>query len=293
MMYIGKVEIIFFIFVILPFLVGIFFFLRSLNKKKSIGCGFSCLIAGLLPVILIWLFLRGFGHETKRSFIHEFERDTKLTFPQSGKIVEKDYASSYFDYHRAGIIAMDTLEYNKLLSDVQSKEYFQLADTIEKSSRKLKKQFPDHECAYLFIIRKSALWFHKNRQIVVYEHDSENSYNMKKTNNLAPSKKYGIMEHEIFYKSNITENAVDSIADALTETNFFDDKETKRISILKMNNIYEVLVKGIENNHEALQSLCEMQQLLKNYEIEVYIVGTGSVMKLSDNCLPITPDFQR
>ena len=268
-MNIGKVEIIFFIFVILPFLVGIFFFLRSLIKKKSIGCGFSGMIVGLLPFFLLFLLYRGCTHETKREFISEFERDTKLSFPQSGKIVTKDYASGYLDFYRAGIIAMDTLDYEQLLRHIQSDELHKLAVTKQASFGQLKKRYPARECAYLYIKHDYSLWFHTNRQIVVYEYDRKNPNRM-----IEPTyKKYGVMEHVIYYETWFTENVADMIAAALTETTFFDDRETKKVQIVfpPPYDTYEIFVYGMADNHEALHHLEKLQPLLPDFKIDVII----------------------
>lgn len=56
------------------------------------------------------------------------------------------------------------------------------------------------------------------------------------------TKKYGTMNHEIVYQSNINENEADKIAESLTKGTFFDDALTKYIYIKKINNTYEVSI---------------------------------------------------
>jgi len=170
--------IIIFIFIGVPFLVGLFFFLRSLIKRKNIGCGFSGLIVGLLPLFIFFLFIfllsRSCSHQSKSEFISEFERDIELSYPKSGKIIEKSYAAGYLDCQINGIIGMDTLDYKNLLQEVQLKDNFFSIEAAEAPSNfYLETKFSENECAYLYEKKDTggdniSLWFHKNRNIVVF-----------------------------------------------------------------------------------------------------------------------------
>jgi len=175
------IEILFILFIVLPLLVGLFFFLRSLIKKKNIGCGFSGLIVGLLPLFILLLFIfllsRSCTHQSKSEFISEFERDIELSYPKSGKIIEKSYSAGYLDCQINGIIEMDTLDYKNLLQELQSKKNFLLIEPAEASSNSFSEikyiKFTENECAYLYKKKDTggdniSLWFHKNRQIVVF-----------------------------------------------------------------------------------------------------------------------------
>ncbi|MDR2887753.1 MAG: hypothetical protein LBV26_07130 [Bacteroidales bacterium] len=93
------------------------------------------------------------------------------------------------------------------------------------------------------------------------------------------TKTYGFMNHEIaFDKNNIPEAEVDMLADALTETMFFDDALTKYVFAEKNGNAYEVsipVVEGIENDSRALQPFFELK-----YDMQELFPGNKIVFKL-------------
>jgi|GEM_PF-3474345 len=157
------------LFLGVPFVLGLIFFLRSLILRKNRGCGLLGLLAMIPLIFVIWYLEYGINYQSKSGFIQHFEWSLNLTYPRSGKIIEKTYKEflNYKgDYHCAAIIEMDTLDYEKLLHEVQSRG---LADYVKESSFLLKKRFPADDCAYFFSVGKRSLWFHKNRRIVVYE----------------------------------------------------------------------------------------------------------------------------
>jgi hypothetical protein len=176
--------------VVLPVL-GLVFFIRSLIKKENIGCG----IVGLLPFILVVsipaYIIYSLSHISDSDFIKQFERETGIAFPPSGKIIEKEYQDGYLDWHCAAIILMDTLDYMKILREAQSsvEKRTERTDTLDlellrelqsetvlssiserASSFLLQKRFPAEECAYFHAYNsKPSLWFHKNKRIIVYQ----------------------------------------------------------------------------------------------------------------------------
>ena len=167
-------EVIIFILIILivSFVVGLIVFLRSLILRKNIGCGLFGLFAAILPVFLVWLFSYSLSYQSKSEFIRHFEWSINLTYPKSGKIVEKHFQDSFsflWDYSCAVIIEMDTFDYEKILQEVQSRRCVLPTNSKRTSTHLLKKQFSENECAYFFNMGKRSLWFHKNRQILVYE----------------------------------------------------------------------------------------------------------------------------
>lgn len=86
--------------------------------------------------------------------------------------------------------------------------------------------------------------------------------------NLA-NKEYGTsVVHEIaYYKNKVSESEVDRIADALTETGFFDDYVAKYVFLKKDGNKYVVhtsVVKGTQHDPEALEHFIRLQKDLDN-----------------------------
>jgi hypothetical protein len=167
--------IIYFILFFVLFVAGLIFFLRFVFVKKNIGCGLLSLLA-LIPFVFIIWFLSGFYHQTKREFKRDFEFHTGLPFPRSGKIIEKTYWSGFLDSQCAGVIKMNTKDYEKILNEYQArfgfssmekrdKEYKDSSDRYS-STGLLRTQFPADDCAYV----AQYLWFHKNRRIIVYKY---------------------------------------------------------------------------------------------------------------------------
>ena len=155
------------------FVVGLVFFLRALFLKKNIGCGVLGFLA-MIPFVFIYWFADYFffHYQTKREFIYLFEQNTGFPFPPSGKIVERMYSGGFRDSETAGIIEMDTHDYEKILNEYRARidNINPHAKETEKraSSHRLKKQFPAGDCAYVFW--DNLLWFHKNKRIIVYEY---------------------------------------------------------------------------------------------------------------------------
>ena len=111
------VLIVFFLFLAVLSVIGLIFFLISLIRKKNIGCG----IAGLLPIILIVSVYISINYSTSHisdnKVIECFEK-YGVTFPPSGKILEKNYQEFLNftgDMHIAFMVEVDTLTYNRLL----------------------------------------------------------------------------------------------------------------------------------------------------------------------------------
>jgi hypothetical protein len=163
------------------FLFGLIIFVRSLILKKNRGWG----IVGLLTMIIILLIYRFspkiLDYQSESDFINSFESVTQLSYPCSGKIIERKYEGgiSYFgDYMTAGIIEMDTLDFKKLLREVQLNKIFDL-DSLSINENPtpsffLKKNIPANEFACVYQMKRiqkhdCCLWFHKNEKTVVYE----------------------------------------------------------------------------------------------------------------------------
>ncbi|WP_234859510.1 hypothetical protein [Aquimarina aquimarini] len=94
------------------------------------------------------------------------------------------------------------------------------------------------------------------------------------------TKTYGAVRHEIdFDQSNISEQEIDKIAEGFTETGFFDRSFAKYIYVEKDENkfvIYISVVRGVENNPEAIQPFVEirneMDEYLSNNEVAFKLV---------------------
>lgn len=172
---------VFFGIIALLFITGLVFFLRSLILKKNSGCGWLGIL-GMIPAILIFCIILyvsySISHISDQDFIDRFFERGWLTFPPSGKIIEKNYGeglNTTGDYHCAAIIEMDTLDYMTILREVQlhdeefQKEYGRFQDTLKwracESSFLLERRYPLQDCAYV----SGCLWFHKNKRIIVYE----------------------------------------------------------------------------------------------------------------------------
>jgi hypothetical protein len=161
------------------FLTGLIFFARLLILKKNMGCG----LLGLFIMIIIALvfFFRSeiISYQSEDTFIIQFENATKLSYPASGRIVEKrnnEFLNFSGDYESAAIIKMDSLDYKKILQNVQSDKSFEIDSIMQNEqttpSFLLKKQLSVNDFDYVYkkISRyKCSLWFHKNKQIIVYE----------------------------------------------------------------------------------------------------------------------------
>ena len=160
------------------FLTGLVFFIRSLLFKKNIGCG----IVGLITMIII-LLIYFFGpkildYRSEESFIDSFERATQLSYPHSGKIIERKHdegMSLRGDAWEAAVIEMDTLDYKTLLHDIQLNENFEL-DSLAISGNQTpsclleKTIIPAKEFTFVFKnkVFNCNLSFHKNKRIIVY-----------------------------------------------------------------------------------------------------------------------------
>jgi hypothetical protein len=75
------------------------------------------------------------------------------------------------------------------------------------------------------------------------------------------TKKYGTMNHEIAYQSNINENEADKIADAFKKENFFDESITKYIYLEKTDKSYEISISCNESIHNDLASYLSFVEL--------------------------------
>lgn len=80
------------------------------------------------------------------------------------------------------------------------------------------------------------------------------------------TKKYGTMNHEIVYQSNINENEADKIAEALTKGTFFDDSLTKYVYLEKTDNNYTVSIscnESVKTEPEAYQPFIELRNTVQ------------------------------
>jgi hypothetical protein len=117
------------------------------------------------------------SYQSENSFICDFEYNTKLSYPVSGKIIEKRHIDAFNilgDFEDVAIIKMDTLDYNKILQNIQSIG-FEL-DNVE--NKKMTVSFilknnisvNEFDCVYKKRGYELRLWFHKNKQIIIYEY---------------------------------------------------------------------------------------------------------------------------
>jgi len=183
------IHIIFFILIVLPFLVGLIFFLRFLFQKKNQDCG----LFGLFVMIIIGLFAYFFfdiiNYEPKEDFISGFENSTGLSYPASGKIIKrkKEEGFNFFGgYRKEAIIEMDSFDYEILLRGVRLSRYFKL-DSINLEELQqypsnysptinLKKQIPAVDFDYVYECTgriETSLWFHKNKQTIYYREEKK------------------------------------------------------------------------------------------------------------------------
>jgi energy-coupling factor transporter transmembrane protein EcfT len=67
-------------------------------------------------------------------YVREFEYNTNLKFPKSGKIVYKDsnYPDHFGDYWAAAVIKVDEKDYVKLKADISKPSDFQIDTTVQK-----------------------------------------------------------------------------------------------------------------------------------------------------------------
>jgi len=113
------------IFLIVLPLIGLIFFVRSLISKKNIGCGIAAVIPSTF-ILIIWISIDySTSHMPDREVIEIYEWHSGLTFPRSGKILEKNYQEFFNflgDYHIAFMIEVDTLSYNHFLCEIQKRD---------------------------------------------------------------------------------------------------------------------------------------------------------------------------
>jgi L-lactate permease len=82
------------------------------------------------------------------------------------------------------------------------------------------------------------------------------------------TKKYGTMNHEIAYQSNINENEVDKIAVAFEKTFFFDDAITKYVYLEKIDNNYEISIscnESVKDDAIAAQPFVQLRDDMQKY----------------------------
>lgn len=81
------------------------------------------------------------------------------------------------------------------------------------------------------------------------------------------SKTYGMMKHEIIYdKNNISETEVDQLAEAFTETTFFDQAKTKYVFVKKVETRFEIFLSCNEiviNNSDAIEPFFSLRTELQ------------------------------
>jgi len=148
------------LFLVIPFALGLVFFLRFLIFKKSKSCGCVFLAAIISVVCFLGYFIYSLEHISDSGMSNLFESRTALSFPPSGKIIEKDYnvnIAAGDEYHFA-IIEMDTLDYIKILHEIQTGNNF-----LSKGEGE-----PNGEYVYRYNVGKVSLDFHKNKQIIRY-----------------------------------------------------------------------------------------------------------------------------
>lgn len=82
------------------------------------------------------------------------------------------------------------------------------------------------------------------------------------------TKKYGTMNHEIAYQSNINENEADKIAAAFEKTTFFDDSITKYVYLEKIENNYEISIscnESVKDDATAAQPFVQLRNDMQKY----------------------------
>ncbi|KQB39585.1 hypothetical protein [Flavobacterium aquidurense] len=82
------------------------------------------------------------------------------------------------------------------------------------------------------------------------------------------TKKYGTMNHEIAYQSNINENEADRIATAFEKTAFFDDSITKYVYLEKIDNNYEISIscnESVKDDTAAAQPFVQLRNDMQKH----------------------------
>jgi hypothetical protein len=151
----------------------------KLSKQSSIHINKAYI--GLLILFAIFKIWTAF-YPLNEFYRDEFESNTELDFPDSGKILTKD--SNYPDfqggYWSAAVVELNELDYNQLLIDLKEKNDF-LIDTskygigITKEFNELTK--PIHKKGFLVTYKnKSKEWFKiafiKDGKTIIFESNS-------------------------------------------------------------------------------------------------------------------------
>ncbi len=112
----------------------------------------------------------------------EFEYNTGLKFPDSGKIIDKDseYPDFHGDYWAAAIFEVNEVDFNKLKADLKINENFQVDTTnqrigITREFYDLTKEITDEQIEIVFS-NKTKEWFKvaflKDGKTIIFERSS-------------------------------------------------------------------------------------------------------------------------
>lgn len=167
-----------FLISIVIFLIGLIGFVRSLILKKNRGYGLLGLLGMILTTLIIYFHSEILSYQSEKDFIRKFEQTTQLSFPHSGRMIERKHeeAFNFFgDYATVALIEMDTLDYEKLMEEVQQNKRFQ-RDTIALKEETtpfhlLKRDIPAYEFINVHQMKDNydcRLWFHKNKSLLVF-----------------------------------------------------------------------------------------------------------------------------
>lgn len=92
--------------------------------KKNYPAGSFWIGCGIFPILLICIIGFAFFH-TPDSLIEDlFTTITAESLPASAKIIEKESTSSWLDHSTAGLIRMDTADFNRIYKIVSTDSVF-------------------------------------------------------------------------------------------------------------------------------------------------------------------------
>lgn len=144
------------------------------------GCGVLGLFTMILTVLIFYFRSEIISYQSEDEFIRHFEYNTKISYPHSGKIIERkhsEYLNFSGDYEYAAIIETDTFDYTRILHDVESNSNYESDSLAHKEkttpSVLLEKKIPAGEFDYVYKMREKTdcyLWFHESKRIIVYEY---------------------------------------------------------------------------------------------------------------------------
>lgn len=169
------------LFILVVLVVGIpstilYFLYKWLTKKgqKKIGVIILVAIFGFLTYSIYTAI-----YPSNQFYIDEFEINTGLEFPKSGKITIKDsnYPDQHGDYGSTAIIEFNKIEYEQLKTNIASLKNFQVDTTrqgigITTECRKLTKGYSKNDFEIIYYNTEKE-WFKvaflRNKKTIIFE----------------------------------------------------------------------------------------------------------------------------